>query len=78
MNNIYGFVTIQDNPVQIVAIAASWDIMDISVIMAKSDFSGYIVAEAPIRGERYDNVTFHPNRDKAVQDFTNRAFGPNL
>jgi len=65
----FGFVwTIQ-------AIALSWDVLDVAVIMAKSDNSGWITAEYDIRRETIQKVEYQDNGEESTQSYCSRAFG---
>jgi hypothetical protein len=57
------------------AIALHWDVMDVAVIMAKTDETSWITAEYDIRRDSYGNHQYWTNSEEATQSWCSQAFG---
>lgn len=68
-------------PVTVQAIAASWCIADIAVVLAYSDITGYVVADYDMSG-RFEmpvqNGQFWATEEEAGQDWLSRAMNVTL
>ena len=62
-------------PWTIQAVALHWDILDVAVILAKADNSGWVVTDYSIQQESCKAFEIYSNAEEATQNYYSRAFG---